>query len=59
MASTIRSYDRECIECGQQMLGINTYRLRRLCDACGGNKTEYDHDHPNPNKISERKVITL
>lgn len=27
---------RECMSCGQQMVGIKTYNIREECEECGG-----------------------
>lgn len=34
--------------CGVVMHGIRCNSVRRKCEDCGGNKTEYHRDNPNP-----------
>lgn len=50
-----RTYDLTCKACGIVMAGINNYELREKCEACGGNKTKYHKDRPNPEKPREKK----
>ncbi len=49
-----RTYDLTCTVCSIIMTGINNYELRTKCEACGGNKTKFNKDKPNPTKPKER-----
>lgn len=35
------SLDMPCKKCGDDMWGIRDYSYREVCEACGGNETEY------------------
>ncbi len=38
----------DCILCNEEMLGITHIDIRDVCDACGGNLTDYDSNNPHP-----------
>lgn len=43
--------DKTCQGCGEYMHGVNTYVLRKLCEACGGNPTPHNADNPKRNEV--------
>lgn len=49
-------FDKSCVGCGHRMPGINNYELRKRCDACGGNTTQYNENNPNPESELGRKL---
>jgi predicted nucleic acid-binding Zn-ribbon protein len=54
MAVVHETTDKTCKGCGDKMYGIGSYRLRQLCESCGGNTTEYHAENPIPNGTSDK-----
>lgn len=46
-------YDLACKGCGERMAGIVDYKARKICEPCGGNRTEYHADNPLPGGMTD------